>query len=206
VASVRLTAPPPLDLELQRYTSADGVRLMRDEMLLGTARRSELVLDAPVAPSFAEAEQASRGYVGHTQHPFPTCFVCGTEREPGDGLRIFPGPVDGREIIAAPWIPARQLSADGGAVDPIYIWSALDCTGAFAVLPDAPDRTIVLGELTVRIDGSVMAGRPHVTVGWSLGAEGRKRYAGSAIYTEAGAPVALGRATWIDVPLAAFAG
>ena len=31
-------------------------------------------------------------------HPFPTCFACGTGREAGDGLRIFPGRVadDGR--------------------------------------------------------------------------------------------------------------
>ena len=46
------------------------------------------------------------GVPGLTSHPFPTCFACGTDREPGDGLRIFPGPVAGRagrrDLDAAP--------------------------------------------------------------------------------------------------------
>ena len=32
-------------------------------------------------------------YAGLVSHPFPTCFSCGVGRDPGDGLRIFPGRV-----------------------------------------------------------------------------------------------------------------
>jgi hypothetical protein len=41
-------------------------------------------------------------------------------------------------------------------------------------------------------------------VGWALGADGRKHFAGSALYSEAGHAVAVGRATWIELPRAAL--
>jgi hypothetical protein len=36
-------------------------------------------------------------------------------------------------------------------------------------------------------------------MGWVLGGEGRKRFAGAALLGEDGAPRAVGRATWIAV-------
>ena len=47
-------------------------------------------------------------YVGHRRHNFPSCFVCGPERAPGDGLRDFPG--DGRRQVAATWTPGADLA------------------------------------------------------------------------------------------------
>ena len=204
--TVRLSAPPPLDTELVLQTANGETRLLHGDTLLGTGRSAQLDLVPPAAPTFAEAESASRGYVGHTVHPFPTCFVCGPRRAAGDGLRIFPGPVAGRDIIASPWIPEPSLGDGSGAIDRIYLWSALDCSGAFAVLPDSSGQTIVLGEMTARIRASITAGERYVVIGWSLGGDGRKRYAGSAVFAEDGSEVATARATWIEVPLASFAG
>jgi hypothetical protein len=202
--TVRLSAPPPLDAELELQTANGETRLLHGDTLLGTGRSGHLDLVPPAPPTFAEAESASRGYVGHTVHPFPTCFVCGPVRP--DGLRIFPGPVAGRDIIASPWIPDPSLGDGSGAIDRIYLWSALDCSGAFAVLPDSSDQAIVLGELTARIRAPITAGEHCVVIGWALGGEGRKRYAGSAVFAEDGSEVAAARATWIEVPLAAFSG
>ena len=67
------------------------------------------------------------------------------------------------------------------------------------------DKAIVLGELSARIDGAVTAGEACVVLGWPLHTEGRKRIAGAAVFGQSGAPVAVGRATWIEVPLSAFA-
>jgi hypothetical protein len=36
-----------------------------------------------------------------------------------------------------------------------------------------------------------------VVIGWSLGEDGRKRYAGSALFDEAGTLLAAARSTWI---------
>ena len=56
-------------------------------------RRPALALDVPVPPTLTEAEVARDRFSGSDKHPVPACFVCGTMREEGDGLRIFPRPV-----------------------------------------------------------------------------------------------------------------
>jgi hypothetical protein len=40
-------------------------------------------------------------------------------------------------------------------------------------------------------------GERHVVVGWPVGEEGRKRDAGSALYSHAGDVLAIARSTWI---------
>jgi acyl-coenzyme A thioesterase PaaI-like protein len=40
-------------------------------------------------------------------------------------------------------------------------------------------------------------GVAHVVIGWHIGDEGRKRFAGSAVYTAEGELVAHARSTWI---------
>ena len=99
--------------------------------------------------------------------------------------------------VAAPWIPAADLADAAGIVAPRYVWAALDCPGAFALMetPDAP--LLVLGRLAVHRDRPVKAAQPYTVAGWGLGAEGRKHYAATALYDRDGTPVAWARATWI---------
>ncbi len=204
--SVRLKAPPPLEVELRVESTEEEARMFHESTVIGEARCAALDLAPPVAPSYAEAEEASKSYIGFTNHAFPRCFVCGPQRAPVDGMRIFPGVIEARSLVAAPWIPDRSLAGDSRKVDSVFIWSALDCSGGFSVLPVPEGKAILLGELWARIDGAVAAGERCVVVGWSLGIEGRKRLAGSAVYSEAGKPVAVARATWIEVPRTAFGG
>ena len=49
----------------------------------------------------------------------------------------------------------------------------------------------------MRIDELPDVGERCVVVGWPLGEEGRKLYAGTALYGEDGRPLARARATWI---------
>lgn len=201
---VRLAAPPPLNVALRLEFTTDETRLLDGESLIGTARRAHLDLVPPPAPSLAEADEASHGYLGFVRHDFPECFVCGPARAHADGLRIFAGALDDGGMVAAPWIPDRSLVADGGMVDRVFVWSALDCPGAFAALPLPEGKTIVLGELCASIRGDVRPGERYVAAGWPLGRDGRKRIVGTAIYTERGTVVALARATWIEVPALDF--
>ena len=149
--------------------------------------RRPLELELPAPPSWAEAEAASARYPGFDEHAFPRCFVCGPEREPGDGLRVFAGPLgDGR--FAATWIPSE--------VSPSLVWAALDCPGAIAV--GFPDRgETLLGRFAVEVDELPEPGERCVVLAWPLGEEGRKLYAGTALYGEDGRPLARARATWI---------
>lgn len=203
-AAVRLKAPPPLQTTL-RLESADGqARLLDGDKLVAEGRIASLDLQPPPSPGLQRAQDAVPAFRGFRSHIFPGCFVCGPERGEADGLRIFPGALDGGEVVASPWTPDASLGDESGIVKPEFLWAALDCTGAFAVMDLPEGLAIVLGELAVSITGSLRAGEPCVALGWPLGAEGRKRFAGSALYAADGQLVAVARAVWVEVPLSTW--
>lgn len=203
--AARLKAPPPLGAPL-RLDTVEGVsRLFAGDTLVGEAKPAALDLTVPPAPTLAQARDAVPAFIGFRRHSFPGCFVCGPEREPKDGLCIFPGPVEGTSLIASPWTPDPSLADETGAVRPEFVWSALDCPGAFAVMPRLADGVaVVLGELTSSLKEKVRAGEPHIVAGWSLGQDGRKHLAGTAVYAEDGRVLAFARAVWIEVPQATW--
>jgi len=206
--TVRLSQPPPLDTALQ---------VIRTEELLVAASGDDEVARAlradhdlrPVAPVDAEtARAAEASYPGLTSHPFPTCFACGTGREPGDGLRIFPGPVsDGR--VAATWTPHPSVAADWHEytdatreVGHAVTWAALDCAGGWAA--DIGERLMVLGTMTARLDALPAVGEEHVVVGEARGESGRKRMSAASLYDASGRLVGTAEHVWIAVDPAAF--
>lgn len=203
-ASVRLLAPPPLGKPL-RVDVGDGiVRLYDADTQIAEARPAAPEVEVPALPVHDEAIAAARGYTGFQRHPFPGCFVCGPQRAAGDGLRVFAGPLGRDGIVASPWVPGADLGADG-RVREEFIWAALDCPGAFAVMPQERELAIVLGQLEARIDAPLAAGTHCVVIGWPIASAGRKRIVGTAIADAGGRIVARARATWIVVPAAGFA-
>jgi len=198
--AVRLKAPPPLDTELRLETDEQEARLFDGSTLVAQARSSTLNLTAPRCPSYEEAAQASKSYIGFEMHSFPSCFVCGPRREAHDGLRIFAGPLQGSSTIAAPWIPDASLADASGHVKTEFLWAALDCAGAFAHFPLPEGVAIVLGELTASIRGRARAGERCIVLGWPLGSDGRKRLSGTAVYAADGRLIAVAQAVWIEVP------
>jgi len=152
--------------------------------------------EIPDPPSFEQAEDASRGFWGFDQHWFPTCFVCGPERDVGDGLRIFPGPFGRGDTVACTWVPDGSLVGDDGLVAPEFVWAALDCPGAFSI-PQREEGAVVLGELAVSLTGGVRVGEPCVLVAWQAAHEGRKHRTVTVLYSESGECRGLGEATWI---------
>ena len=191
-AEVTLRTPPRLDLPLTVTREGAAVRVADEGSLVAEAEPAVFELEVPAPVSVDEAAQASRGYPGFAAHAYATCYVCGPARD--DGLGIFPGPVEGRELVAAPWSPPRDLSEE-------MVWAALDCPSGWAI--DTFGREgVLLGRLAVRILERPSRGEPHVVLGWPLGADGRKRLAGSALVTAHGRTIAFARSTWI-VPRAA---
>ena len=178
-----------------------GVDMARGDVVFATAKPIERVeLDVPAAPTFTEAEIASRSYVGFRHHPYSTCFVCGPRRAPGDGLRIFPGPHRGKTLVASTWIPDASLGDAAGQVQPVFQWASLDCPGAFSFkLP--PKTGMLLGELAVEVKGPVAVGERCVVIGWEFAFDGRKHHTGTALFSESGECRGVGKATWFEVPL-----
>ncbi len=209
-AAVRLRIPPPLDTPLEVRRRDGQVELYHrsetGDELVASGRPATLDLDIPEPPGFARAQAASARYRGFVAHFYPGCFVCGPQREPGDGLRIFAGPLEpgsGPEgMVAATWIPDETLIDESGFVAPEYIWAALDCPGAYA-FPEPKNGAILLGELAVSIKAHVSAGEKCVLIGWEISHQGRKHYTGTALFGESGSCCAVGYATWFEVPTAA---
>jgi hypothetical protein len=190
VAEVTLRRPPPLERVLETHVQPDGeaVEVRDGGTLVAEARRVKLEVEVPPPVSLEDAEAASRRYPGFDHHAYPTCFTCGPERD--DGLRIFAGPVDGRRgLVAAPWTPHEPVAAE-------VVWAALDCPSGWAV-DDFQREGVLLGRMAARVLDLPRMGKPHVVLGWRVGENGRKRYAGSALLTPRGEVLAAARSTWI---------
>lgn len=188
-AEVTLRLPPPLDTPLRVERDDGAVRVFDADRLVAEARPAEVHVRPLDPPAFDVASRAALPE-GDLDSPFPQCFVCGPHREPGDGLRIFAGPLhDG--AVTAPWVPSGRYTG------PEFVWSALDCPGAYAC-GFGERGVLVLGRLAARVDAMPRAGERCVVVGWPLGEEGRKAYAGTALYGEGGRLLGVARATWIE--------
>ncbi|MBM5810638.1 MAG: hypothetical protein FJ191_01540 [Gammaproteobacteria bacterium] len=196
---VRLLQPPPLDrpLEVREDPEQNRLLLLHGAELIATGRPQVLQLAVPEPPSYADALAAARGYPGFRGHPFPRCFVCGPERERGDGMRVFAGAVAGRDLWAAPWLPDASLAGADGKLAPEFIWAALDCPGYFAI--GGYPRMALLGQFAARIDRRVHAGEACVVIGWVISSEGRRSCAGTAVFDGSGELCARAMATWVDL-------
>jgi hypothetical protein len=198
--TVTLRQPPPLERALAVVRGQDAIGLYDGELLVAEAVAAE---DPdgfePVDPvPFETAVETSETYfTGRDEHPFPTCFVCGSARKEGDGLRLFPGMVPQRPgTTACAWVPDDSLTgSDGAHVRPEFVWAALDCPGGWTAL--GPADVLVLGRITVRIDALPYPGERCVLMGRLLGREGRKVRTATTLYDADGRVAAHADATWI---------
>src|SRR5690606_17618072 len=141
--------------------------LLLGDNVIGRAQRTDDAWDVPAPIDYELAVDASRAFPWYEGHPFATCFVCGPDRAAGDGLRIHPGAVPNRRIVAAPWNPAASVCDASGRVQPEIVWAALDCPSWFGILEfEADVRYALLGELAARIAERPLEGSRCVIVGW----------------------------------------
>ena len=186
---VTLRLPPPLDRPLTVRPENGSVLLLDGDAVVAEARSASVGADPPSAVSLAEAEHAATRHVRVGDEHFSECFTCGV-REAHDGLEIYAGAVAGREPLhAAPWT-VRESS-------PELVWAAIDCPGAYAVGAEGRGE-IVLGRMTAHVVRVPDVGERCVVASWPLGEDGRKLYAGTALYAENGDVLAVARQTWIS--------
>lgn len=174
----------------------DAATLMLEAEAVATARPVALELRPPKIVTREAAETASSSYLGLEHHFFATCFCCGSARSAGDGLRIFPGVVDGG-LLAAPWRPADHQ--DDATVPTEIVWSALDCPGIWAhVLASlGTGEKGVTGSIAVLQLRPLPARETALVLAWPIGRDGRKIFVGSALTTEHGDLVAIARQTLV---------
>jgi hypothetical protein len=198
-AECTLRKPIPIERELEIEKRNSGLVLLDREELIIECKRTEIDIEVRPPRSLGEAQEAAERSPAFHNHPFPTCFTCGPEREAGDGLRIFPGRFEtDSDVFAAPWLPDSSLADSECRVKPEFVWAAMDCPTGFAGgFPWA--GKLVTGRLAVQHLAAVKAGEPHVVVSWPLGWEGRKSHAAAALYNGSGELCAIAKATWIKV-------
>ncbi|MEU4162747.1 hypothetical protein [Actinoplanes sp. NPDC026670] len=181
---VTLRVPPPLDTALE---FAEGSVRAGDTLVAEVAEAVDA--GVPVPPvRLADAVTASKDYPGFAAHPFPGCFVCGPDRAPGDGLRIFPGPLPGGRT-AAPWTVPDDVVAE-------TMWAALDCPGGWTAIGPA-GRPYVLGRIAAAVTALPAPGDECVIVGALAETSGRKAVVDSSVYGPDGRHLAQARATWL---------
>jgi hypothetical protein len=202
---VTLRRPAPLDVPLDLVDEGEGHRSLRTgDDVIAQSEPSTLDLDVPPAPSLDQARAAEPGspsfYNGRGVHG--VCFGCSSARDEGDGMRIFAGPtsVDGTDLVAAAWRPGAAFASDDGTVDAHWVLAALDCPGAFAFIVD-DQRAGLLGRIVFEQFDTVRADADLVVGGWQVGTDGKKLFAGTALYDATGAVLAAAKATWFPFPV-----
>jgi hypothetical protein len=198
--TVSLRLPPPVETSLRVVRDGERVELRVGDALVAEGEPAELLLDVPDAISPERAAAASAAGRGQwcDHHPFPTCFACGPEREPGDGLRVFPGALEDG-MFAADWTPDESVGDGSGHVRPECLWAALDCPTSAPVANFATGPPMVLARLSARLGCSVEVGERHAILAWPLAVDGRKHEGACAMFDSAGRLLCASQALWIEV-------
>ena len=199
VAEVSLRRPVPLETELEVARSSHGTARVLDGGALVMEARSvpDFRVELPAPPTLEQARKAASHYRGLPYGTFSRCFVCGLARE--DAFGVFAGAVEERELVASPWTPATWTADGAGHVLREFLWAVLDCPTYFAAhMHEEGLPMSVLARMTARIMAPAMAGEDHIVIAWPIGADGRKRHAGSAVLSAEGEPIAVARALLIE--------
>lgn len=197
-AEVTLMAPPPLATPLSLDARPDGAQLRDGERVIATATPATVDVGPPpvAALEAVRAAMPTRDEV-RRYHPFPTCFGCGPDRLPGDGMFLCCGELDAQAgLWGVTWTPD---GAARGPIDDLLVWAALDCPSSAPAQDPTGERPIVLGRLAVDIRAPVGAGQEHLILVRPLVHEGRKRTNAVWLLDDGGRELAVGRATWIEL-------
>ena len=198
---VTLHVPPPLEVELSLEVGGGTSQLLAQGVLVASAREVDVAVPIRSPPSMKRVLEAAAQFDLDSysrSHPYPGCFTCGPQRAEGDGLRIFPGVAEQTGLRVWPW-SSPVLGAEAAVPEPV-VWAALDCQSGFAALAAAPSPApIVLGRMTAVLHAPVPAVEMVIVAGWPGSVEGRKRHAGSAVWSRDGRLLAASRTTWLGL-------
>ena len=192
-AEVTLRAAVPIERPLALVRVNGHLDLRDGDDVVAAATAKPLQLDVPAPPvDFAAAEKLSALGGSGADSAYNTCFVCGRGRH--DGLRVFCSAVDGaRGLHAGAWVPDASLEGARGKVAPEFLWGALDCPGGTA----ACEGEAMTGRMHGLADADLAIGERCIVLGWRVAAEGRKRFAGTAVFDSKGRLRAKALSTWI---------
>lgn len=201
---VTLRSPVPLDTPMTVLRDGAQLQIMQDETLVAEACPRDFELTVPAPPSFettlaAQSESVSlqpregEGAWSGARGFHPICFCCGADHE--RGLNVFTARIDEKQSAAA-WQTRADWGDESGHLPAPWLWTALDCPGQVAFAVEGI-RTGLLGRITAKIHRPAPAGEDYVVSAWREGIDGKKHFAGTAIFDSRGDIVASALAVWI---------
>jgi hypothetical protein len=195
---VTMRAAVPIDTPLELRRCEDGRHaLTHGSQLVCEARAATLDLEPPGLQPWMTDEPTAPEAGSDGDSDFHWCFVCGRGRAVGDGLRVFGQRVEGKSMSLAPYRAHTAHADRDGRINAAVLWGTLDCPGAWAAQSAEDSRPALTGRMTGRVLHRPAADDDCLVVGWKIGAEGRKLFAGTALYTRTGTLCALAATTWI---------
>ena len=194
-----LRAPAPFDVPLRLVREGEAARLFSpDGALIAEAAPASAPLNAPPPPpSLDEAARAGARFPGLTQTFHPICVCCAPVLDEGVGLRVFVGQTEGAEEgrVSGAWAPHPAFCEDGVARLET-VWTALDCPGSVAWWVKEGSGGL-LGTMTCSVRRAPAVGEPCIVTAWPIERSGRKRLAGTALFTAEGELLAQSHQIWI---------
>ena len=202
ITEVTLRAPIPLDKAMTSQIG-EGVATVHDgETLIAEVRPTNMEFDSLPPPDWQDVvdaagdayslKQGLQDFMPGIPGYHPVCFCCGAGND--RGLKVYVAPVG--DQVAAIWQTDSDWADQNGLVPLTYLWTAMDCPGQFAFIHQGI-RTGLLGRMTARILKVPIAGSRLLVSAWTIRVEGKKHFAGSAIYDEAGVLCAEAVTLWI---------
>jgi hypothetical protein len=197
----------PLDTAVRIEPGEDGaVTLVNGEgTVLGSARPAEdsQIPNPPPAPPTIEEARAFAGVSQFAERSLHRgCFSCCIEREAGEGLGVHVGQIDGAPAgqCAGVWTPHENFALEDGTIPDEITWGALDCSGSMAWWIKSGSPVGLLGTMAGEVLRKPKAGETYVVVAWAREVEGRKHFAGVALFDGKGEVMARSGQIWIGRP------
>ena len=186
-----------IEIDADNTGETTGTRI-----LIAEARLQPFNLDIPAPPNFQQAlavrhlaiplQQRQDSPMPGSLGLHPICFCCGAGHS--TGLQVYAAPLGGQ--VAAAWQTRTEWGDADGQLPARFLWTALDCPGQLAYF-HAGQLTGLLGRMTASVHAKVQAGEPLVVTAWPINVDGKKHFAGSAIFNRQGELVAQAIAVWI---------
>ena len=205
---ITLRSPIPLDttMTVKRVSSeTPEVDIFNHETLIAECRLIDspfVDFIVPPCPETQRIEAAMPSSLAFTpdinpllpnQKGFhPICFCCGVEAE--DGLHVYPAPLD-QGHVAALWKTKEAWAVDG-KVPASFLWTAMDCPAQFAFM-NASIRTGLMGRMSAEVLALPTAGATLIVSAWTIAVQGKKHFAGAALFDETGDLIARATTLWI---------
>jgi hypothetical protein len=202
---VTLRSPTPLDQPMRAKVDSLGNTVVHhDSTVIADIKPAQITMDVVQPPSRSMIKRAaptSYSLLKNLNPLVPTgigfhpgCFCCGADRT--TGLGIFAAPVE--DGVAALWSTKSAWADAGGFLPREFLWTAMDCPGQFAFLVKGI-KTGMLGRMTAQLYTLPKAGDELIITAWPIKIEGKKHFAGSAIFNDNQQLIARAITVWIGL-------